>query len=172
MYEASAHFRRGGFWLVCCSWSERTGPSRSDPIRSDGGSRDRRLMRRADRTSNPLISLLPIPAPGRCGKRNMMFTSTFCCKSCKCCNWLTGWLLRTGDCLKFEPQQQPNGRNGDVLLRGKVETLSRNFTLTEFCGGLPLLSCICKYIYFASTADLRHETPEGVVVFACFPSAC
>lgn len=98
MYEAGAHFRRGGFWLDCCCWSERTGPSRSDPIRSDGGSCDRRLMRRADRTSNPLISLLPIPAPGRCGKRNMMFTSTFCCKSCKCCNWLTDWLLRTGDC--------------------------------------------------------------------------
>lgn len=125
-------------------------------------------MRRADRTSNPLTSLLPILAPGRCGKRNMMFTSTFCCKSCKCCNSLTAPYR---DYSRFS--SGPNGRNCVLLLRGKVERLSLQLDTTN-CVALPLFLCLQMYRFcLERRIETRAaQTPEGVVVFACFARAC
>lgn len=48
---------------------------------ADGGFSDRRLMRRADCRA-PRNRWFPT-SERRCGKRNTMFTSIFCCNSCK-----------------------------------------------------------------------------------------
>lgn len=93
-----------------------------------------------------------------------MSTSTFCCTSCKLSDPAetrslarsralspADPLLRTGAQLRRLSCTAAASWEGTVVffLRGKVEILSRNFTLTEFCSGSSLLSSIWKHMGFA-----------------------